>query len=98
MRLEHQIREDWKEALRAGNTRRKLLLSMTRAELLNEKLRVGYDDLSDDEVRGVLHKMIEQRKETIASISGRHMIGVIAKEALDIMALDQYLVNGGAKR
>jgi uncharacterized protein YqeY len=78
--LERQIKADCE-----------ILSSIVRIELFNEKVVLNKRALSDDEVRTVLHRMIKQRKEVIASISGKGLLLDIAKEALEIMTLEKYM-------
>lgn len=89
MSLEHKIRLDWFQALRDRDRRKKIALTLLRSEILLFKKYHGV--ISDDNIHEIIKMMIDTRKETIALLSGKHKVHFIAKEAVEIIILNNYL-------
>jgi uncharacterized protein YqeY len=95
MDLRQQLQRDLKEALRAGDERRKSVIRMALAAVTNAEIekgrRTGETELDEDELAAVLQKQAKQRRETIEELEGIDRPDLLAAEREELAILEGYL-------
>ncbi len=95
MDLKQRLRDDLKEALRAGEKRRKSVIRMALAAITNAEIekgrRSGQTELDEDEVVAVLQKQVKQRRETIDELEETDRADLLAAEQKELAILEDYL-------
>lgn len=95
MDLKQQLQEDLKDALRAGDERRKAVVRMALAAITNAEieqgLQTGDSELDDADVTATLRKEAKQRRETIEQLEGADRPDLLAKEEEELAILEGYL-------
>ena len=88
--LQHRLREDMKDSLRAGDKHRLSTLRMALAGIQRRELdsRASLDDAG---VEKVLRQLIKQRRDAAAQFSQADREDLAAKENAEIAVLDAYL-------
>lgn len=95
MDLKQRLREDLKDALRAGDERRKRVIRMSLAAITNAEIEKGRQsgetELDQDEILAVLQKQAKQRQETIDELVDMERPGLLAEEKKELAILEEYL-------
>lgn len=92
MGLKQQLRENLKEALRARDERRKSVIRMVLATIVNAEVEHG-GDLDDAGVIVVLREEARRRHDTIAELQQANRPEMLAKEETELVILEEYLPN-----
>ncbi len=90
MGLKQQLRENLKEALRARDERRKSVIRMALAAIVNAEVEHG-GDLDDADVIAVLRGEARRRRDTIAELQQANRPEMLAKEEAELVMLEEYL-------
>ncbi len=90
MSLKSQLQADLKDALRARDERRKSVIRMTLAAIVNAEVEHG-GELGDRHEAAVVHREARKRNETIAELRGADRPELLAKEEAELAILDEYL-------
>jgi uncharacterized protein YqeY len=90
MGLKERMQSDLKEALRARDEPRKLVIRMTLTAITNAEVAQG-GDLDDAGVAAVLQKQARQRQDTIAELRQIDRPDMLAKEEAELAILEGYL-------
>lgn len=90
MGLKQQLRENLKEALRARDERRKSVIRMALAAIVNAEVEHG-GDLDDADVIAVLRGEARRRRDTIAELQQANRPEMLAKEETELVMLEEYL-------
>jgi uncharacterized protein YqeY len=90
MTLKQRLQEDLKEALRARDERRKSVIRLALAAIVNAEVERG-DDLDDADVVAVLQKEARQRRDTIAELQQVGRPDLLADEEAELAILEGYL-------
>ncbi len=90
MGLKQQLRENLKEALRARDARRKSVIRMALAAIVNAEVEHG-GDLDDADVIAVLRGEARCRRDTIAELQQANRPEMLAKEEAELVMLEEYL-------
>ena len=90
MSLRDRINDELKTAMRAGDTRRRDGLRLLSAALKQKEVDER-KTLGDDEIVGVLEKMIKQRRESIAQFEKGARPDLVEKEQFEISVLEGYM-------
>jgi uncharacterized protein YqeY len=90
MGLKQQLQGDLKEALRARDERRKSVIRLTLAEIVNAEVEKG-GELGDDDVIPVLQKEARRRQDTIAELRQVGRPEMLAKVEKELAILEGYL-------
>ncbi len=88
--LKQQLRQDLKEALRAHDERRKSVIRMALAAIVNAEVAHG-GELDDAGVIAVLRKEARQRNDTIAELQDANRSERLVDEKAELAILDSYL-------
>ncbi|HUA23282.1 MAG TPA: GatB/YqeY domain-containing protein [Steroidobacteraceae bacterium] len=90
MTLKERITEDMKSAMRAADKERlgtiRLALAGIKQREVDERIT-----LDDNQVLGVLEKMIKQRREAITQFQAGGRADLVAKETAEVAVLEAYL-------
>jgi uncharacterized protein YqeY len=89
MSLKQRLQEDLKEALRARDERRKSVIRMALAAIVNAEIEKG--DLDDAGLAAVLQKQAKQRRDTIAELKGADRPDLLVEEEAELEILEEYL-------
>ena len=86
MELQEQLLEDMKAAMKSGDKARVEALRMIRSQVKNAHIAKG-EELTDDDVIGVLTKEAKKRKESIALYEegGRDELAEAEKRELELI-------------
>lgn len=90
MTLQERLAEDLKQAMRAGDVRRRETIRMARAAVKNAEI-AKRGPLTEDEVLAVLAKEVRQRKESIEEFRKGNRPDLVAKEEEELRTLEPYL-------
>lgn len=88
--IKSQLQDDLKEALRARDERRKNVIRMALAAIVNAEVERG-GELGDGDVVAVLQKEARRRQETIAELRQANRPELLAEEEAELEILEQYL-------
>ncbi len=95
MKLQEQVTNDWKEAMKARDPK-KDTLSLIRTELKNKAIngRSSADEgtvVADDVAMDVLMKMAKQRRESIEQYQAAGRDDLVKKEQAELSVIESYL-------
>jgi len=90
MGLKQQLQGDLKEALRARDERRKSVIRMALAAIVNAEVEHG-GELDDAGVTAVLQKEAYQRRDTIAELRQANRPDLLTEEEAELAVLETYL-------
>ncbi len=95
MDLKQRLQHDLKEALRAGDERRKSVIRMALAAITNAEIKKGRQsgeaELDEDELIAVLQKQAKRRRETIDELEELDRPDLLAAEREELAILEEYL-------
>lgn len=92
MSLKQRLQEDLKKALRARDGRRKAVIRMALAEIVNAEVELEHnDELDDADVTAVLQKQARQRRDTISELRQVDRPDLLAEEEAQLVILERYL-------
>lgn len=88
--LEEKLREDLKDAIRAGDTRRKSALRMvlTAVQLADVE---SPEPLSDEDIQVLIRKEVKQREEAVEMMREAGRDDLVAEEVTELEILRAYL-------
>jgi len=92
MTLEERLNADLKEAMRSGDTVRKMAIrsvkaALTEAKVAGEQAR----ELTDEDVLAIIIKLAKQRRDSISEFAKGGRGDLVAKEEADLAVLETYL-------
>jgi len=90
MSLKRQLQEDLKEALRARDERRKSVIRMALAAIVNAEVAHG-GELDDAGVIATLQKEARQRCDAVAELQQANRPDLLAEEEAKLAILEGYL-------
>jgi uncharacterized protein YqeY len=90
MGLKERLQSDLKEALRARDEPRKLVIRMALTAITNAEVAQG-GELDDAGVAAVLQKQARQWQDTIAELHQADRPDILAKEEAELAILEEYL-------
>ena len=91
MGLEDQISEEIKNAMRAKETEKLMVLRGVKAVITNLKIQKQTEDLSESDILAVIEKQAKQRKESMESFKAANRMDLYEKEKQEFDILSQYL-------
>ncbi len=89
--LEEQIFDDYKAAMKARNSLKSSLLSLVRADILNQATAKKKSKLDDAEVVVVLKKQVKQHQDSIEQFTQGGRLEMAEKEKQELEILKVYL-------
>jgi len=90
MSLKQKLQQDLREALRARDERRKSVIRMALAAIINAEVEHG-GELDDAGVVAVLQKQGRRRRDTIAELRQVNRPEFLVKEEAELAILEEYL-------
>jgi uncharacterized protein YqeY len=90
MNLKQKLRKDLKDALRARDERRKSVIRLTLAAIINAEVEKG-GELDDDDMVPILQKEARRRQDTIVELRQVDRPEMLAKEEMELAILEGYL-------
>ena len=90
MSLKRQLQEDLKDALRARDERRKSVIRMGLAAIVNAEVEHG-GELDDADVVSVLRKEARQRLDTLAELRDAGRQDLLVEKEAELEILEGYL-------
>ena len=90
MSLQEQRKSELKTAMQAKDKARVGTIRLLMAEIKQKEVD-GRKELSDDEILGVLTKMVKQRKESISQFTAANRQDLADKEAAEIEVLKVFM-------
>jgi len=92
MKLEDQINNDIKEAMKAKARVRLEALRGVKKEIIEAKTAKGSgDEVSDDDIIRIIQKMVKQRKDAAELFKSQNREDLAEKEMEEIEAIKDYL-------
>jgi hypothetical protein len=88
--LKQRLQNDLKDALRARDERRKSVIRMALAAIVNAEVEHG-GELDDADVIVVLQKQARQRRDTIAELRDTNRVDRLGDEEAELAILEEYL-------
>jgi hypothetical protein len=88
--LKQRLQNDLKDALRARDERRKSVIRMALAAIVNAEIEHG-GELDDAGVVAVLQKQARQRRDTIAELRDTNRVDRLGDEEAELAILEEYL-------
>lgn len=90
MKLEEQIKNDLKEALKAGNAETRDVLRVLTSDIKNEAIK-AQRELEDKDIVGVLKRGIKSRKDSIEQFISGGRADLAEKEKAEVSILEKYV-------
>lgn len=90
MTTEERLQEDMKLALKAGKKDELSAIRLMRAQLKDARINKS-DDLTEDEVLGILQKTAKKRKESIDIFRDGNRQDLADKETFELSVIQKYL-------
>ncbi len=94
MTLRDQINDDLKEAMKGGDKRRVSTLRLVNSSLKNADIEArgqGKEPLTDDDLLGLMQKMIKQRQESLEIYEKAGRTDLATQEREEIAIISGYL-------
>jgi uncharacterized protein YqeY len=90
MNLKQQLQKDLKDALRARDERRKSVIRLALAAIVNAEVEKG-GELDDDDMIPILQKEARRRQDAIVELRQVDRPEMLAKEETELAILEGYL-------
>lgn len=92
MTLEERLDADLKEAMRSGDTTRKLAIRAVKTAITEARVSGSQQrQLTDEDVLAIIIKQIKQRRDSAAEFAKGNRPDLVAKEEAEIAVLEAYL-------
>ena len=91
MALVEQIAVDLREAMKAGEKMRLATLRLLSAQIINQKIALKTEAVSDEEARKIVQREIKKRKEASEGFSAGGRINDAEREKEESKILESYL-------
>jgi hypothetical protein len=89
--LEEKILNDYKKALKSKDKIKSSILSFLRSNLMNQAIKLQKKSLEDNEVIGVIKKMVKQHQDSIEQFKQGNRDDLVDKETQELEILKSYL-------
>jgi uncharacterized protein YqeY len=90
MSIEERLQEDMKQAMKAGRKDELSAIRLLRAQLKDARIDKG-EDLTEQEVMGILQKAAKSRKESIEIYHEGNRQDLVDKEQFELDVIKRYL-------
>jgi uncharacterized protein YqeY len=91
MVLRDKIMEDVKSAMKEKNQLKLNALRFLQSAIKNREIELRPNPISEDEVQGVLKKLVKQRKESIEQYQAASRQDLVDQESAELKILESYL-------
>lgn len=89
--MRKKIEKEFKKALKGREKQRISTLRMLRAAIKNKEIEKRPDDLDENDILGVITKMIRQHKESIEEFKKGDREDLVEKEEKELKILKEFL-------
>lgn len=89
--LLEKINADLKDAMKNKDKDRLDAIRLIKTSLMNEKIKLMVDNLSEEQELAVLAKEVKQRKDSITEFSKASRLDLIEKEEKELKVIETYL-------
>ena len=89
MAVKDRLQEDLRAALRARDERRKSVIRLSLAAIVNVEMEKG--ELDENEVAAILQTQANRRRDTIAELKEFERSDLLADEEAELAILEEYL-------
>jgi uncharacterized protein YqeY len=90
MKLEEQIKNDLKEALKAGDTQTRDVLRVLASDIKNEAIK-AQRELEDKDIIAVIKRGIKSRKDSVQQFISGGRADLAEKEESEVAILEKYM-------
>ena len=90
MSLQERLSEDLKDAMRQKDEIRRTTIRFIRADVHNQEIEKG-EALNDDEIIGVLSRLVRQHQESIAEFKKADRHDLVGKEEAELRIIREYM-------
>jgi uncharacterized protein len=91
MSLLEQLNQDMKQAMKNKEKDKLVVIRMVKAALQNEAIKLGKDELSDEEDLTVLSRELKQRKDSLQEFQKADRLDLVEKTQAEIDILIDYM-------
>lgn len=91
MSLQERLTDDMKQAMRAKQKDRLTTIRMVKASLQNEAIKLGRQDLTEEEELTVLNREMKQRRDSLREFESAGREDLASKVAEEIVVLEAYM-------
>lgn len=91
MSLQERLTDDMKQAMRAKQKDRLTTIRMVKASLQNEAIKLGRQDLTEEEELTVLNREMKQRRDSLREFESAGREDLASKVAKEIVVLEAYM-------
>ena len=91
MSLREQILEDIKTAMKSKDADRLGAVRFLQAAVKNREIELRPNAISEQDILGVIKKLVKQRKDSIMEFEKAGRNDLVAKEKTELTILEQYL-------
>ncbi|GAA0443059.1 GatB/YqeY domain-containing protein [Lentibacillus halophilus] len=91
MPLVEQLNEDMKHAMKNKEKEKLAVIRMIKASLQNETIKLGKNNLSEDEELTVLSKELKQRKDSLQEFESAGRDDLVSKINTEIHVIESYM-------
>lgn len=91
MVLKEKIMDDVKTAMKAKDQLKLNALRFLQAAIKNREIELRPNAINEEEVLGVIKKMVKQRKESIEQYTAAARQDLVDQESLELQILEQYM-------
>lgn len=91
MGLKEKILDDLKNAMKNKEAERLSAIRMLQAAIKNREIELRPNEITEQEVMGVIKKMAKQRKDSISEFEKAQRLDLVEKEKFELGVLEAYL-------
>ena len=91
MSLLEQLNQDMKQAMKNKEKDKLIVIRMVKAALQNEAIKLGKNDLSEEEDLSVLSRELKQRKDSLQEFKKADRLDLVEKTQAEIDVLVEYM-------
>ncbi len=91
MEIRDKLMSDMKEAMRAKDSARLETIRFLQSAIKYKEVEVRPNEITSDDVLGVIKKLVKQRKESIEQFAAASRQDLVDKEKLELKILETYL-------
>lgn len=91
MQIREKLTADMKEAMKAKDQVRLEAIRFLQSAIKNREIELRPNPINQDEVLGVVKKMVKQRKESIDQYQAAGRQDLVDKEATELKIIEAYL-------
>lgn len=91
MAMKEQIMEDVKSAMKEKNQLKLNALRFLQAAIKNREIELRPNTITEEEVQGVIKKLVKQRKESIEQYKTAGRQDLVDQESAELQILEAYL-------